>query len=137
MPQSALNITAARALKYYNITEGLLPVIAVNATASIFTTSAKNTAAGSLSATNTPTSWTIVNGNEAGYFAIDNSGNVTVNVDSGLTVGTYVLNIAARNATGAGNATDTIYISSASNKEPGTKLSVMAGATPTAALTTN
>lgn len=56
---------------------GSSPVITAQ---SLYTYSPASTsqAVGTLSATNSPTSWTITGGNSAGNFAIDNSGNITI-----------------------------------------------------------
>jgi hypothetical protein len=62
-------------------------------------------------ATNSPTSWSITAGNSSGFFAIDNSGNVTVTATgaSGLTnTGSFSLTIQATNGSGSGTGTLTI-----------------------------
>jgi hypothetical protein len=69
---------------------------------------------GIVSASNSPTSWSITAGNSSGYFAISNSGNVTVTATgaSGLTAGTYSLTVQATNAFGSGTGTVGINASS-------------------------
>jgi len=72
-------------------------------------------AVGTMVATGSPTSWSITAGNSAGYFAIDNSGNITVTATgaSGLTAGSYSLTVQATNAAGSGSGTASITVAAA------------------------
>lgn len=62
---------------------------------------------GKLSASNSPTSWSITAGNSAGYFALDNSGNLTLTSTgvTGVTETTYTLTV---NAVGSGTLIGTV-----------------------------
>jgi hypothetical protein len=109
MPQYPVSITAAAAASFYGIEIGLAPVV-TDATAAILDNATVNAAAGTPTATNTPTSWYIESGNEAGYFKINKTtGAVTVAV-ADPPAGTYTLVVVARNATGADHGTDTITV---------------------------
>lgn len=70
---------------------------------------------GTMNATNSPTSWAITGGNNLGYFAISNSGVLTVTSAgaSGITVGQYNLTVQASNMTGNGTITFSVFINSA------------------------
>jgi hypothetical protein len=54
-------------------------------------------AVGTMTATNSPTAWSIVAGNSGGFYAIDNSGNITITSAgaSGLGAGTSILTVQA------------------------------------------
>lgn len=70
---------------------------------------------GTMLATNSPTAWAITGGNNLGYFAINNSGVITITSAgaSGITVGQYNLTAQATNSFGSGNSTFTVFINSA------------------------
>lgn len=73
------------------------------------------TVVGTMTATNSPTSWSITAGNSSGFFAIDNSGVITVTSTgaSGLTANTYTLTCQATNGAGNGSGTATITAATA------------------------
>ena len=52
---------------------------------------------GAMTATNSPTSWSIIAGDPNGYYAIDNAGNITVTLSgaSNLAAGTNILTVQA------------------------------------------
>lgn len=68
-----------------------------------------------LAATNSPTSWKIYSGNTAGYFAVDNAGDISLTAAGvthfkALTVASsFSFNVSATNASGSGTAMITIY----------------------------
>jgi hypothetical protein len=75
-----------------------------------------NQAVGSMTASAGPiTAWAFTAGNSAGFFAIDNSGNITVTSAgaAGLTAQTYALTAQATNAAGNGTGNCTIVVSAA------------------------
>lgn len=75
------------------------------------------TAVGQMTATNSPTSWSITAGNASGYFAIDNNGSITITNPTGqkgLIPTTYTLTIQATNASGSGSNTATITVANLS-----------------------
>jgi hypothetical protein len=70
------------------------------------------TVVATMSATNSPTAWSITSGDPNGYFYIDNSGVIrcTVAGELGLTPGTIRLIISATNVSGNGQGTATITV---------------------------
>lgn len=100
-----------------------LPPVVSNATFSLTTTGtgwAAGKVVGTVTATRNPTSWAITAGNGSGYFAISNTGVITVTSAgaSGLanTSGVTTLSVQASNASGTSNtATATINRSTSSS----------------------
>ena len=68
---------------------------------------------GTMTATGSPTAWDITAGNAAGYFAIDNTGKITVTAAgaAGIAAGSYSLTVRATNASGSNTAIATISAS--------------------------
>jgi hypothetical protein len=64
---------------------------------------------GTCHASNNPTTWAIVSGNDLGYFFINNYGVLSIN-DIASLAGTYDLIVAANNAAGSGQADITVIL---------------------------
>ncbi|MCK1753811.1 cadherin repeat domain-containing protein [Bradyrhizobium sp. 137] len=113
-----LTVTASNSFgtsppKAISVTVGTAPVVSTFSFA-LSIPAAAGTAIGTVSASGgTPTTWAITAGNSAGYFAIDNSGLITVTSAgaSGLTAQTYSLTVQATNALGSNTGTVTITAS--------------------------
>ncbi|WP_454626946.1 hypothetical protein [Bradyrhizobium cenepequi] len=75
---------------------------------------------GTVTASNSPTSWAITAGNSAGYFAISNAGVVTVTSAgaSGLTDQTYNLTVLASNEVGNGSGLVSILAATSIGASP-------------------
>lgn len=85
------------------VTVGAAPVIGATSF-NLSLPAVSGTSIGTVAASGgTPTSYALTAGNAAGYFAIDNSGNITVTPTgaTGLTAQTYNLTVQASNAIGA------------------------------------
>jgi hypothetical protein len=68
---------------------------------------------GTMSASNSPTSWAITAGNAAGYFSINAAG--IVSTSAAIVAGSYSLTVSATNAAGSGTGSATIAANVAGN----------------------
>jgi hypothetical protein len=70
---------------------------------------------GVMTATNSPTSWSITAGNPSGFYAIDNLGNISITPAgaTGITAGPASLTVQATNAAGSGIGTASITVNPA------------------------
>jgi hypothetical protein len=87
------------------------PPAVTNAKFSVPLPATSGESVGAVSATNTPTSWSITTGNSAGHFAIDSTGNITITSAgaSGLVDGAYNLAVQATNGSGSGSGSATVF----------------------------
>lgn len=85
---------------------GSAPVV-TNGSFNISSTASIGTNVGTMTATNSPTSWSIISGNTGGFFTISSSGVITVAI-ANPTSGTYTLTVQATNGSGSGTGTATI-----------------------------
>jgi hypothetical protein len=108
MPQHPRIISEARAANLYRVevTDLVPPLppapVVTPATFNATLPLLNNQLLGTLVATGAPTTWTITGGNAAGFFAIDNTGNVSVTAAgvAGITATTYNLTVTATNTGG-------------------------------------
>ncbi|MCK1679541.1 cadherin repeat domain-containing protein [Bradyrhizobium sp. 147] len=121
-----LTVTASNSFgtsppKAITVTVGAAPVVG-NSTFNLSIPAAAGTAVGTMSASGgTPTSWAITAGNSSGYFAIDNSGLITVTSAgaSGLTAQTYNLTVRATNALGSNTGTVSVVATTGGSVDDG------------------
>ena len=92
------------------------PPVVTNNSASLTLPVTNGEAVNTMSATNSPTSWSITACSPTctGYFAIDNSGNVTVTATgvTNIVAATYTITAQATNGGGSGSGSDTVTVSS-------------------------
>lgn len=111
---TATNSFGTSPAKSIAVTVGAVPAVAAQ-TLNIVIPATAGADVGIVTATaGTPTSFAITAGNSSGYFAIDNSGDITVTAAgaSGLTAQTYALTVSATNALGTGTGTVSVAASS-------------------------
>ncbi|MDA9469628.1 cadherin repeat domain-containing protein [Bradyrhizobium sp. CCBAU 53415] len=127
-PDGVYNLTVTASNSYgtspaksIGVSVGAAPVV-VGTTFNLSLPATSGAHVGTMTATSgTPTSWSITAGNSAGYFAIDNSGLITVTSAgaSGLTAQTYGLTVQATNALGSNTGSVSIVASAVASPGDG------------------
>lgn len=119
--------------KTITVTVGAVPVVVPN-TFNLSLPASSGDAVGTVATTGgTPASWAITAGNAAGYFAIDNSGAITVTTAgaTGITATTYNLTVRVTNALGSNTGSIGITAAAATSFPNATNTGVPAGTTLT------
>lgn len=109
---SGSNASGTGAAVAVNVTVGAIPVVSAASFALTLPVTAGEIVGTMFTTKGTPTSWAFASGNTSGYFAISNTGVVSITVAgvAGLTAATYNLTCTATNALGTSSSMSVVIV---------------------------